>query len=76
MADTRTCFAFHSVCLWALLVPVSAIFTEARAASFDRSQDADLGRFIVKIPERPLGTDDFSDEISSGGDGPEMVVVP
>ena len=76
MTDTRACVAFLSVCLCALLHPVPAIGAEARSASADRILVTAPGRAGLKISGRLVATDDFSDLLDSGGEGPEMVVVP
>ena len=76
MTDTRACAAFLSVCLCALLHPVPAISAQAWSASSDRIPVTAPGRAGVKISGRPVGTDDFSDPLASGGEGPEMVIVP
>ena len=76
MTDTRACAAFLSVCLCALLHSVSAIGAEARSASADRNLVTAPGRAGLEISGRLVATDDFSDLLDSGGEGPEMVVVP
>ena len=76
MTDTRACVAFLSVCLCALLHPVPAIGAEARSASADRILVTAPGRAGLETSGRLVATDDFSDPLASGGEGPEMVVVP
>ena len=76
MTDTRACVAFLSVCLCALFHPVPAIGAEARSASADRNLVTAPGRAGLETSGRLVATDDFSDPLDSGGEGPEMVVVP
>ena len=76
MTHTRACAAFLSVCLCALFHPVSAIGAEARPASADRFLLTAPAPGGVELHGRPVLTDDFSDPLAAGGEGPEMVIVP
>ena len=74
ITDTQAGVAFLCVCLCALMLPVSATGAQAPPASPDPYQAATAGG--VQTPERLPRADDFSDPLNSGGEGPEMVVVP
>ena len=74
ITDTGVSIAFLSMCLCALFLPLSATGTQARSASPDPYQGAAPGG--AQTPERLARADDFSDPLTSGGEGPEMVVVP
>ena len=76
MTHTRACAAFLSVCLCALFHPVSAIGAEARPASADRFLLTTPAPGGVELHERPVVTNDFSDPLAAGGEGPEMAIVP
>ena len=75
MTDTRACVAFLSVCLWALLAPLSAISAQAASATADRFPLNAPGAAGDTTSGRVVETDDFSDPLATGGQGPEMVVV-
>ena len=76
MTYTRFCVALLSVCLCTLILPLSAMGAEAPAAGSDRYAVTAPGRVGVDVSERAARADDFSDALASGGDGPEMVVLP
>ncbi len=76
MTDTRARVAFLSICLWALVGPLSAVSAAERSANTDRVSVIDPGRAGINFAARLVGTDDFSDALASGGEGPVMVAVP
>ena len=74
MTDVRSWVTVLSVCLCTLYLPVSAIGAEVRPAGFDRFKIAATGG--VQSSEGVARADDFFDPLATGGEGPEMVVVP
>ena len=74
MFDARTCVAFLSVCLCAVMFPVPLNGANAWSTSPDRFQRT--APSSVRIAEGLVRADDFSDLLASGGNGPEMAVVP
>ena len=75
MTDTRSCVAMLSVCLCTLFQPVPAISAQAASATADRFPLNAPGVAGVTTSGRVVETDDFSDPLATGGQGPEMVVV-